>query len=104
MSIKKELRRAVDSGKVLFGVRETEKSILNDSAKLIIIAHNCPEREKNRIIHLAKIARIPLVKMKENAYDIGELCGKPFSIAAMAIIDEGKSKILNAVNKDETNA
>ena len=36
----KELRRAVDTGKVIFGKRGTEKSILKGDCKLVIISGN----------------------------------------------------------------
>ena len=95
----KEIRRAVDTGKVLFGARQSEKSILNGKARLVIIAHNTPQETKERIGSLVKASRTAVYEFGENSLKLGSLCGKPFSVSVMAVADEGKSKVLELGKK-----
>ena len=50
IDVKKEIRRAVDTGKVLFGARNLEKNILKESGELIILSNNLPGLEKEKIL------------------------------------------------------
>ena len=36
------LKSAMTTGKVVFGVEQTEKTVRNGEAKLVIVAKNCP--------------------------------------------------------------
>ncbi|MCX8158589.1 MAG: 50S ribosomal protein L30e [Candidatus Diapherotrites archaeon] len=100
VDVNKEIRRAVDTGKVLFGAKQTEKSILNGKAKLIIIAKNTPPEIKDKLVSLSKAANKSYYEFEDNSLKLGSLCGKPFSVSAMAIIDEGKSKVMEITKKE----
>ncbi len=89
MDIERDLRIAIDTGKVIFGIKEAEKAVKNRSAKLVVLASNCPSRY---------LKRQPFVKMLEFSGDnfaLGALCGKPFSISAVAVIDPGESNVIS---------
>lgn len=90
----KEIRRAVDTGKVLFGTKGAEKSLKNGSAKLIIIAGNCPKTVREKLVSLAEIGKTPHFEFAGTGLDLGSVCGKPFTITVMSVQDEGKSKVL----------
>ena len=94
IDISKEIRRAVDTGKVLFGTKMSEKSLKNGSGKLIIIANNTPELTKGKLLSFAEIGNIPSYIFEESGIELGSVCGKPFPISVMIIEDAGKSKIL----------
>jgi len=89
----KEIRRAVDTGKVLFGSEQSEKSILKGEAQLVIIADNTPIGIKEKIKSLAKVANTAVYDFSETSIKLGSLCGKPFSVSVMSVIDAGKSKV-----------
>ncbi len=89
-----QLRRAMETGKVLLGFRQTEKSLLNGRAKLIIVSLNPPEREKRRILHLAKLAGIPVYSFPGTSIELGYTAGKPFRVSFIAVEDPGDSEIL----------
>lgn len=93
----KEIRRAVDTGKTIMGVRESEKNILNGKSKLVIISDNIPNDVLERIENLCKTSEIAVYKYKGTSISLGSVCGKPFPIAAMSIEDTGKSKVLEVV-------
>lgn len=91
---RKELRRAVDTGKVLFGKRGVEKSILKGDCKLVIISNNAEKYAKERVEQLCKTAGTPFFEFDATGIDIGSYCGKPFVVSFAGIEDAGKSKVL----------
>lgn len=94
IDIQKEIRRAVDTGNVIFGFRSAQKSILKGKAKLIIIAANCPRRLSLKIRHDTQITQTPLFEFDGTGLQLGSICGKPFLVSTLGITDEGKSKVL----------
>ena len=95
----KEIRRAVDTGKVLFGFKTTEKSILKSEGGLVIISANTPKLEVERIEALAQAAGIPYYHHSATGLELGSICGKPFIISVMLVKDPGKSKVLTIAEK-----
>jgi large subunit ribosomal protein L30e len=94
IDVNREIRRAVDTGKVLFGAEQSEKSILKGKGRLIIIADNVPERVGDRLVPLAESSGIPVYRFNDGSRKLGSLCGKPFSVSVMSVMDEGKSKVM----------
>ena len=90
----REIRRAVDTGKVLFGTKSSGKSLKNGTAKLLIIANNVPQLEKEKLVALAETSRTPNYMFSGSGLELGSVCGKPFTVSVMVVEDEGKSKVL----------
>lgn len=90
----KELRRAVDTGKVLFGKKEVEKSVLKGDCKLVIISNNTEKYDKERVLQLCNTAQVPFFEFDATGLDIGSYCGKPFVVSFAGIEDKGKSRVL----------
>jgi large subunit ribosomal protein L30e len=84
------LKSAMTTGKVVFGVEQSEKMIKSGEAKLIIVAKNCPS---DYLVN--KSHGVPVYKFEGNNMELGALCGKPFSVSSIAIIDKGASNILS---------
>lgn len=97
MDVSKEIRRAVDTGKVCFGSRESEKSILKGSAQLIILSSNAPKQVSERFKHYSKISNVPVFEFKGTGLELGAVCGKPFVVSVALVESVGKSTILKAV-------
>lgn len=95
--VAKAIRLAVDTGKVKFGSRDAVKAALNGEAKLIIIAGNCPNSTKGDIEYFSKLSKIETYKYSGTSLELGSLCGKPFPVAALSILDAGNSNVLEAV-------
>ena len=87
----KELKKVLNSGKVLFGVKQAKKALNKGDAKLVIVANNCPERNEIQEWNVAKIF------FDGDSVELGASCGKPFSISVLTIIDEGESNLLKMV-------
>lgn len=89
MDIERDLKIAINTGKVLFGSREARKAIKNGTAKMIVLASNCP----NEFLRKQKDAKI--LEFPGDNIALGALCAKPFSISAVTIVDAGESNIIS---------
>jgi len=85
MDVAKSVRLAVDSGKVELGFKKALKTSLNGGAKVIVIAANCPG--KSRLKEYCEKSKIPLLEFQGNGMELGAVCGKPFSISALSVVD-----------------
>ncbi len=100
MDIRFQIRRAMDTGRVLLGYRQTEKSLLNGAAKLVIVASNAPAREAERIDYLAKVGGVPIYRFSGSSVDLGHVCGKPFVVSMLVVEDPGDSSILDLAKEE----
>lgn len=87
IDIGRALKSAITTGKVEFGVDQTEKAVRAGKAQLVIMARNCPS-------DYLKDAKVKVHVYDGNNMELGALCGKPFSVSALAVIDKGTSNIL----------
>jgi len=99
MDIESEIRRAVDSGKVLIGFRECEKSVLKGIGKLLILSKKLDKKKKEKMKYIAELSGIPYLDFEKGSMKLGALCGKPYRASAILILDPGKSKVLEATKK-----
>ncbi len=97
MDLSKSIRLAVDSGKVELGADKAKKIALRGEAKLIVVARNCPSENAADLRHYCRQSGTPLVEFPGTSIELGTVCGKPFSVSALSIIEEGNSDILQAV-------
>ncbi|MDO8538741.1 MAG: 50S ribosomal protein L30e [archaeon] len=93
---RKEIRRAVDTGKVIFGEKTAEKNMLKGIGEVLIVSHNIKSATKERLEHYAKLSEIELLEFDGTAKELGAICGKPFPVQAMVVLDTGKSNIKEA--------
>ena len=90
----KEIRRAVDTGKVAFGFRECQKKMLLGAGELVIVSKNMPANDKEVLKQIATVEGKKFYEYAETGLVLGSVCGKPFVISAMLVLDAGKSKVL----------
>ena len=91
------LRIALRTGKVILGYERTKKSIIDGTSKMIILASNTPKDKIEELKYYSKLAKVPLYIYKGSSKDLGALCGKPFMVSAISIIEPGDSNILDLV-------
>ena len=87
------IRLTVESGKVGFGSRKA----LAENVKLLIIAKNAPERIKE---DMSK-SKIPTIEFEGSTMELGAVCGKPFPVSVLSVMNEGNSNILELVKKKQ---
>ncbi len=92
MDLKRALRSAISTGRVYLGAKQTNDEIRSGRAGLVVLARNCP-REK-----LSALDRYPDTNVYEyegTNIELGSMCGKPFAVSSLAVIDPGDSGIYN---------
>ena len=90
----KEIRRAVDTGKVLFGTKESLYSLKHGDGLLLVVTKNAPTLDLEEMANIATLANVPLYKFAGNGLELGNVCGKPYVISTLLVTNEGKSKVL----------
>ena len=93
----KAIATAVKTGKVFLGANNTVKNAKIGKVKLAIVAANCPQNTRNDIEYYCKLSGIPLITYKGTGLDLGAVCGKPFTVSALAIREPGDSDVLKLV-------
>ncbi len=101
MSIERAIRSAVETGKVTIGQRETLRSVKNKETKLVIVAENCPRDLREDLEYYAKIMKVDIYEFKGTSLELGSVCGKPYVISMLGIIDEGESNILERIRRKQ---
>ena len=99
MDLNKSIRMAVDTGKVLLGVDKTMKAALNGGAKLIIVSANCPLTRRQDLKHFSQLSDVPVLDYVGSSVELGNTCGKPFPVSAMAVFEAGNSDLLETAIK-----
>ena len=94
VDINKEIRRAVDTGKVAFGYKQCQKELMKGKGEIIIISNNMSVNEKEKLKHLAETEGKKVFDYSETGLTLGSVCGKPFVVSAMIVLEKGKSNVL----------
>lgn len=98
MDISKELKVAIKTGKVEVGYKVALKTLEKKKAKLVVVSASTP----TDLIAKIKSASgdVPISTYPGSSWDLGGLCGKPFPVTTVTIIEPGESGILN-LEKEE---
>lgn len=92
MDVNREIRMAVNSGSVDFGVKEAKENAEKDECKLLIVASNCPDET---LIESEEYSEVPIYKHRGNNQQLGSAAGKPFAVSTLSIKDAGNSNVLS---------
>jgi len=87
MEDEKIVKTLVKKGKVVFGTRQTIRSIEDGKSKLVVVAVNCPNKEE--IKNIAEKKQVPVYEDKATSIKLGYTCGKQFAISAFSVLDDG---------------
>lgn len=90
----RELQTALRTGKVVLGYRRTLRELVNDRAKLIVIAKNAPEHISEELKRYAALAKVPVLVFEGSSRELGSVCRKPFMVSSLAVLDPGESSLL----------
>jgi large subunit ribosomal protein L30e len=90
IDLDKSLRSVMRTGKVQVGTRQAIKASKRGVAKLVIVASNCPADVKKQIVE----SNVPVYEFPGLSVDLGPICGKPFIVSALTILDAGESDIM----------
>ena len=85
MGMNEDIQKAIESGNIVIGYRESIKSLKSGEIKSVIISNNIPDNMKKDIEHNAKISGAEIKVFEGSSKDLGTVCGKPFSVTILAI-------------------
>lgn len=97
VDVNKALKDVSKKGTIIIGEKQTKVAIQNGSAKLVVMANNCPRSDA--ITTLAQENKVPVYNYASSGVDLGYTCGKNFTVSTFAVVDEGESNILSLVKK-----
>ena len=95
--LKERISLAVKTGKVVLGSKKVIYHLLMSNPKLIILSENCNREIRDRIKYYSKLSGVPCKTIIETSIELGSMCGNPFSVSTLAIIDQGDSDILEII-------
>ncbi|XP_025237272.1 60S ribosomal protein L30-like [Theropithecus gelada] len=81
----------MESGKYMLGYKQTLKVIRQGTAKLVILANNCPALKKSEIEYYAMLAKIGVHHYSGNNIELGTAYGKYYRVCTLALTDPGDS-------------
>ncbi len=94
LSLEDEIRTLLKTGKVIIGAKRAIQAVKLGKAKAVIMASLIPKWIEEDIKYYAKLGNIKVIKYRGTSFELGTLCGKPFPITTIAVIDPGESRIL----------
>ncbi|RLI91110.1 MAG: 50S ribosomal protein L30e [Candidatus Altiarchaeales archaeon] len=92
--LRDDISSVMKTGKVVIGSNRVIRTLLIGNPKLIILSSNCPDSIREEIVYYSRLSKIPYSIIKDDSTELGSICGKPFSVSAIGIVDEGESDIL----------
>ena len=90
INVDRALRSSIRTGNVMLGSNRTVEAGLSGQAKLIVYSLDCPVNVRMKL----ETMDLPVYGYQGMGKDLGSACGKPFSVAALAIIEPGDSEIM----------
>ena len=90
INVDRALRSSIRTGNVMLGSNSTIEAGISGQAKLIVYAQDCPADVRMQL----ETMDLPVYGYQGMGKDLGSACGKPFSVAALAIIEPGDSEIM----------
>ena len=94
-SLAKSIAIAIRTGKASLGYKEALDAVRAGKAKLLVVAGNLPEEMRGKLVQAARFTETPILEFEASSLDLGVVCGKPYTVSALAIRDPGDSDILN---------
>ena len=85
MDIDRNLKIALRTGEVHFGLKQAEKAVKEGNAKVIIRSKNS-KGEPN-------FGSVKIITYPGTSMELGSACGKPFIISYLTIVDPGSSEL-----------
>jgi len=84
-SVNEQIKESIANNSAIIGSKRVLKDIKTGNVDLVVVAKNCPENIKKDVEHYSKVGNLKLEEFDGTGKDLGTFCGKPFSIAILAI-------------------
>ncbi|MBN2150872.1 MAG: 50S ribosomal protein L30e [Candidatus Lokiarchaeota archaeon] len=99
--LNRNLRILVKTGKIVMGEKNVLRQLRTGQMKLLIIADNLPAPYKSELLRQMSLQtrKVEVFTYPGSSIDLGNQCGRPHMIAAIAVEQAGDSKILEVVKE-----
>ncbi|MFQ5951130.1 MAG: ribosomal L7Ae/L30e/S12e/Gadd45 family protein [Candidatus Geothermarchaeales archaeon] len=81
------------TGELVLGARNVERLLRRRRAKAILFSGDSPADLRSKIVPLAKRRNVPVFKSTKTNTELGGLCGRPYVVSTLAIIDFGAAPV-----------
>ena len=94
IDIENAIKIDLKTGNIQVGSNKAINFAKNGQAQLILVANNCPKEILEDLERYCQLSNIFIYQYKGTNWDLGFLCGKPFMISTLSVLDPGDSDIL----------
>ena len=99
VDLNRALRTAAQTGEVKIGTKSAREAAGEKAAKAVVLSRNLPTTARESVLDTCNEQGIPIIEFQGTNVELGPALGKPFAVAAAAIIDPGESDILQAAKR-----
>ncbi len=85
-----EIKKHLKKKDLIIGSKQVIKNLKLDKIKKVFLASNPPAEVEEDINYYAKLTNTPVIKLDIPNNELGAVCRKQYSIAALAILKEEK--------------
>jgi ribosomal protein L30E len=85
MKLEKELRDAIKENRAVLGMKSVIRGIKSGKVATVIHASNTPGSAIRDLNHYTAASGLAVKSFEGNSHQLGETCGKPFSIIMVGI-------------------
>lgn len=100
-ALAKAIRMCLESGEVRLGERETQQMARTGKGKLMVVASNAPAESLADLRRYCSLGRVPLISYSGTSMELGSVCGKPFPVSMLTVLEAGNSPILDMAKKEK---
>ena len=79
------IKKNLETGKLLYGMKQTIKALRRSEVAKIFIASNCPEIIADDIAYYGSFGDVPIEKLDIDCNELGVTCKKPFMVSVLAL-------------------
>ncbi len=89
MTVERDIRNAVKENRIVIGSNKVIRGVKNSAFSQVVFASNCPEDTKKDMDRYSQLSGLEVRPFDGNSSQLGQLCGKPFSVLLIGIKGEG---------------
>jgi large subunit ribosomal protein L30e len=101
VALAKAIRMCLDSGEVRLGERETQQMARTGKGRLMVVATNAPVESVSDLRRYCSLGNVPLLFFPGTSMELGSVCGKPFPVSMLTVLEVGNSPILGMAKKEK---
>jgi len=87
VDVEKAFKNMVKKGTVIFGNRQTQLTVKDGKAKLVVFSKNCPFIDE--LTQISEKQNVPTYQANVDSVELGSICGKMYAVSTFAVVDDG---------------